>query len=53
MLAFCQSPRRIRHRKRNGDGELQRTWSIGVRLVDWAQDFGNRISGGILGFLRE
>ncbi len=32
---------------------LQRTWRIGVRLVDWAQGFGNRIYGGILDFLRE
>jgi LacI family transcriptional regulator len=39
--------------KRKGDGELQRTWKIGVRLVDWAQGFGNRIYGGILDFLRE
>ncbi|WP_265594749.1 DNA-binding transcriptional regulator [Haloferula sp. BvORR071] len=30
-----------------------RTWRVGVRLVDWAQGFGNRIYGGILDFLRE
>jgi LacI family transcriptional regulator len=32
---------------------MQRTWRIGVRLVDWAQGFGNRLYGGILDFLRE
>ena len=32
---------------------LHRTWRVGVRLVDWAQGFGNRIYGGILDFLRE
>jgi purine nucleoside permease len=32
---------------------LRRTWRIGVRLVDWAQGFGNRLYGGILDFLRE
>jgi LacI family transcriptional regulator len=31
----------------------QRTWRVGVRLVDWAQGIGNRIYGGILDFLRE
>jgi LacI family transcriptional regulator len=39
--------------KRKAGGELQRTWKIGVRLVDWAQGFGNRLYGGILDFLRE
>ena len=33
--------------------ELNRTWRVGVRLVDWAQGFGNRLYGGILDFLRE
>ena len=33
--------------------ELSRTWRVGVRLVDWAQGFGNRLYGGILDFLRE
>ncbi|WP_367875199.1 XylR family transcriptional regulator [Luteolibacter sp. Populi] len=32
---------------------LRKTWRVGVRLVDWAQGFGNRIYGGILDFLRE
>ncbi|MCW1912778.1 DNA-binding transcriptional regulator [Luteolibacter sp. GHJ8] len=29
------------------------SWRVGVRLVDWAQGFGNRIYGGILDYLRE
>jgi LacI family transcriptional regulator len=32
---------------------LRRTWKVGVRLIDWAQGFGNRIYGGILDYLRE
>ncbi|QJE96138.1 xylose operon transcription regulator XylR [Luteolibacter luteus] len=32
---------------------FRRTWRVGIRMVDWAQGFGNRIYGGILDFLRE
>ncbi|MBK1834632.1 substrate-binding domain-containing protein [Roseibacillus ishigakijimensis] len=32
---------------------LEKRYKVGVRLIDWAQGFGNRIFGGILDFLRE
>lgn len=38
---------------RHGASEIHRSWKVGVRLVDWAQGFGNRIYGGVLDYLRE
>ncbi|MDP0491864.1 MAG: substrate-binding domain-containing protein [Verrucomicrobiota bacterium JB023] len=32
---------------------FEKRYRVGVRLVDWAQGFGNRIFSGILDFLRE
>ncbi|RYD42075.1 MAG: hypothetical protein EOP83_33145, partial [Verrucomicrobiaceae bacterium] len=53
LLAFCQWRRHICHMIRQEKSGLNRTWRVGVRLVDWAQGFGNRLYGGILDFLRE
>ncbi len=37
---------------RKGIPLAQPTFRVGVRLVDWAQGFGNRLYGGILNFIR-